>query len=442
MYLPVYELNAADDLNALSWFTQLRQSAWGKGDAARVVARVIDDVETQGDQAVVRYMRQWTDPNFRAEDICVAGDQMASAAQNLDRSLLDACKKAIDHVFAYQRHIMPEDPDPIAVSDAELGLRFTPVSSVGLAVPGGKAAYPSTVIMLAVPAIVAGVSPQSISVVTPPPTRVNQSEAHAGVSPLVLAVCSLLGIQRVYRIGGAQGIAAIALGTQTVEPVDMIVGPGNIYTQLAKLQLCGRVGIDGFYGPSEILAIVDESANAAFVAADLIAQAEHDPGRCYLVSWSDTVIRKVNQEIAGQLEKRTRRTAIIEAFKRNSAALRVTDPALAVQVADRIAAEHVSLAVENPEQWVGRIRHGGQYFLSDRSPVAAGDYIAGPSHCLPTGTTARYTSGISVYTFLKRSGVIAYHGGMSSPVIDAIDQLARAEGLDGHVASVRVRRSD
>jgi len=441
-YLQVFELDDTTDLQSLDWFVQLRQTAWEQGDAAQTVAGIIQDVQAQGDQAVARYMRQWTDPDFDANHIRVTTDELANALRNLDSGLRDAFKKAIGHVRAYQQHIKPTDPESLTLGDAQLGLRFTPVSSVGLIVPGGKAAYPSTVIMLAVPAMVAGIPPQSIRVVTPPPTRAKESSANASsdVSPLVMAVCALLGIDQVYRIGGAQGVAALALGTRTVKPVDLIAGPGNTYTQLAKQQLSGRVGIDGFYGPSEVLVIADESADPTMIAADLIAQAEHDPGRCFLVAWSSNVIAAVNEQIEKQLANRTRREAIAASFKQWSAALRVNDEALAVRVADCIAAEHVQLAVADPDAWLQRLQHGGQYFLGDQSPVAAGDYFAGPSHCLPTSTTARFASGISVYTFLKRSGVIDYRGGISQTVIDAVDQLAQAEGLDGHAQSMRMRR--
>ncbi len=422
----------------MGWFADLRRSAWDTGDAAATVAKIIQDVRDQGDEAVVRYMRQWTDPAFEQSNIRVPADELAGALDQLDAKLRDALQRAIDHVQAYQRHIMPQPPQAVTVGGASLGLRFTAVSSVGLAVPGGKAAYPSTVIMLAVPALVAGVPAGAISVVTPPPTR-TEGGAGGAVSPLVLAVCKMLGIERVYRIGGAQGVAALALGTASVQPVDMVVGPGNVYTQLAKLQLNGRVGIDGFYGPSEILTIADDSADPARVASDLIAQAEHDPGRCFLVAWSRGVIDRINQQIETQLASRQRWAAIEAALKDGSAAVLVGDESLAVQVADRIAAEHVNLAVRDAQAWLGRLRHGGEFFLGDGAPVAAGDYIAGPSHCLPTGTTARFTSGVSVYTFLKRSGTVAYPAGMPGGDIDAAARLAEAEGLDGHAASLRIR---
>jgi histidinol dehydrogenase len=438
--LPILDMNT---VNGRKGFTRrldhLRASATTSGEAARTVSKIIQDVARGGDEAVVRYMRKWTDPAFSTRRIAVAPSELAVALRGLEKKMRRVLDASIAHVREYQKHIKPREPKPVVIDGATLGLRFTPVRSVGLAVPGGKAAYPSSVIMLAVPAIVAGVDPEGISVVTPPPTRTG-TQSVGDISPLVLATCALLGIRRVYRIGGAQAIAALAFGTKTVQPVDMIVGPGNVFTQLAKQQLAGRVGIDGFYGPSEIVTIADGSADPARVAADLIAQAEHDPGRCFLVAWSRGVIDAVNQEIQKQTISRKRREAVARSLREWSAAVLVKNEAAAVESADTLAGEHVNLAVRKPEAWLKRTRNGGEFFLGDQTPVAAGDYFAGPSHCLPTGTTARFASGVSVYTFLKRSGTVGYKKGMSRKTIDAIAAFAEAEGLDGHAASARVRR--
>ncbi|MEX2215187.1 MAG: histidinol dehydrogenase [Phycisphaeraceae bacterium] len=441
MQLQTYKLDNAGDLENQPWFIDLRKSALPGGEVAATVSAIIDDVRSHGDEALVKYMRKWTDPSFSADRIRVAPQEMKNALDSLEKKMRGVLERSIEHVAAYQKHILPTDPAPITIDGAEMGLRWTPVSSVGLAVPGGKAAYPSSVIMLAVPAQSAGVNTRGISVVTPPPTR-KGDEAHAAagdIAPLVLATCAMLNIERVYRIGGAQAMAALAFGTQSVEPVDMIVGPGNVFTQLAKQQLMGRVGIDGFYGPSEIVVIVDDSADPSRVAADLIAQAEHDPGRCILIAWSQGVIDGVNKAIGEQALSRKRLKAIETSLKDWSAALLVKDEAMAVAVSDIIAAEHVNLAVKEPERLLKKLRHGGAFFLSDHSPVAAGDYYAGPSHSLPTGTTARFTSGVSVYTFLKRSGTVFYREGMSGQTIDSIATFAEAEGLDGHAASVKAR---
>jgi histidinol dehydrogenase len=219
----------------------------------------------------------------------------------------------------------------------------------------------------------------------------------------------------------------------------MIVGPGNTYVQLAKAQLSGVIGTDGFYGPSEILTIADASADPRKVAADLLAQAEHDPGKCFLVSWEREVLDRVLAEIQRQLTVRTRAPALLKALREDSCAVLVRDVAQAAEVANRIACEHVSLAVADPDALLPSVRHAGEILLGDATPMAAGDYWAGPSHCLPTGTTARFTSGLSPYTFLKRVGTIRYRDGIPANAREAIVRLAEAEGLDGHAESARVR---
>jgi histidinol dehydrogenase len=255
----------------------------------------------------------------------------------------------------------------------------------------------------------------------------------------VLSACKLCGIENVFRIGGAQAMAALAFGTESVAAVDMIVGPGNNYVQLAKAQLAGVIGTDGFYGPSEILTIADHTADPRKVAADMIAQAEHDPGKCFLVSWQRETLARVTEEIMRQLTQRKRAPALVRALANDSCAVLVSDVAEAAAVANRIACEHVSLAVSDPDALLPMIRHAGEILLGDATPMAAGDYWAGPSHCLPTGTTARFTSGLSPYTFLKRVGTIRYRNGIPKAAREAIALLAEAEGLDGHAESARVR---
>ncbi len=419
---------------------RLRQTASASSEAAATVARVVADVAARGDEAVVDYMRQWTDPAFAADRIRVTVDDMAAADAMLDPKLRAAIATSINHVTRYQQHIRPADSEPIEIDGAVLGLRWTPVDSVGLCVPGGAAVLFSTLIMLAVPALVAGVPAGRISVMSPPPTRKSDADAPGDISPIVLATCRMLGIERVYRIGGAQGIAALAHGTKRVERVDLIAGPGNVYVQLAKQQVSGVTGTDnGFYGPSEIVTIADESADPRKVAADLVAQAEHDPGKCFLIAWRRDVIDRIVAEIAQQAPRRVRFGAIEKALRDESCAVLVADEAAAAVVADTLASEHVNLAVKDPRSWLARLRHGGEFFLGDATPVAAGDYYAGPSHCLPTGTTARFASGVSVHTFLKRSGTVAYPHGMPRQAIDDIARLAAAEGLDAHAQSVQVR---
>ena len=444
MSLPVYQFeDAADRQKVTALVDRLRAQASGGGEVAESVAQIIDAVRTEGDVAVVRYMQQWTDPDFTADRIAVTAEELDAAAKALNPKLREALVQAIANVRTYQQHVMPAEPLPLEHDGAVLGMKFTPIQRVGLAVPGGKAAYPSTVIMTAVPAQVAGV--KDLAVVCPPPTHSagsGQAGGGADISPLVLATCRLLGITEVYRVGGAQAMAALAFGTDTIRPVDFIAGPGNAYTQQAKRQLFGAIGIDGFYGPSEVVVLADESADPAMIAADLLAQAEHDPGSCFLVSDSAAVIKAITAEVELQLPQRDRRGAIEPALRDWSAAIVMPNAKQAIALVDELAAEHVTLAVADPQKALRQIRHGGAFFLGDRTPVASGDYYAGPSHCLPTGTTARFTSGISVYTFLKRSSVEQYPHGPGPRAIDHIVAMAQAEGLDAHAESVRKRRKD
>lgn len=438
MRLPLVELKNPADLQSQPWFIHLRQSAIPGGDVAATVTSILEDVREHGDEAVVRYMQKWTDPAFSVDRICVKRAEMKAALDAIDPSMRKVLEDSIDHVLTYQKHICPKDPEPITIDGAVLGLRWSPMDGVGLAVPGGKAAYPSSVIMLAVPALAAGVKAKDIAIVTPPPTR-HGDEPAGDIAPLVLATCALVGIERVYRLGGAQAMAALAFGTERVEAVDFIAGPGNSYTQLAKQQLMGRVGIDGFYGPSEIVVLTDATPNPTRLALDLIAQAEHDPGRCILVSWSRNMIEAVNAQIQVHSQNCARKEAVARSFKDWSAAVLVKDEAAAIEVVNQLAAEHVTVAVANLDQVMAKLRHAGAFFLRDESPVAAGDYYAGPSHSLPTGTTARYSSGVSAFTFLKRSSTVWYRDGMSQATTEAIAQFAEAEGLGAHAESARAR---
>ncbi len=450
--LPYFDLSSEPGRNGLAaQIERLRPPVGHDSDTARAVAAIVADVRAHGDDALVRYMRKWTDPAFSLERMRVSEAELEAAERGLAPALREALATAIANVRAYQTHLLPCAPAPIQHGGAELGLRFTPVDSVGLAVPGGKAAYPSSVVMLAIPAQVAGVAPDRVVVVTPPPTRSDEGPAveargfaararnDADVQPLVLAACQLVGVRHVFRIGGAQAMAALAFGTETVPKVDMIVGPGNDYVQLAKAQLAGIIGTDGFYGPSEILTIADASADPRKVAADLLAQAEHDPGKCFLVSWQAETLARIIEELGRQLKQRRRGAALERALREDSCAVLVRDVHEAAEVANRIACEHVSLAVEDPDALLPSIRHAGEILLGDATPMAAGDYWAGPSHCLPTGTTARFTSGLSPYTFLKRVGTIRYRDGIPKAAREAIALLAEAEGLDGHAESARVR---
>lgn len=438
--LPVYDIaTSSGQADFQQRLTRLRGTASAFSEQARLVSEILQDVQQHGDDAVVRYMRKWTDPDFTADRIKVTEQELVHAQKQLTGDLRKAIERSIENVRLYQQHAMPRSMNTVTINGAELGMRFTPMASAGMCVPGGAAVLFSTLIMLAVPAMVAGIEAKNISVINPPPTRAGDEPA-GDISPIVLGTCKMLGIENVYRIGGAQAVAALAYGTQTVKPIDIIAGPGNVFVQLAKAQVAGVCGTDGgFYGPSEIVTVADESANPACIASDLIAQAEHNPGKCFLVAWSKDVIQKIVGEVENQMAERSRSQFIVKALDTESCAVLVADEDQAVEVANTIAAEHVNLAVADPDAMFERITNGGEFFLGDQTPVAAGDYYAGPSHCLPTGTTARFASGISVYTFLKRSGTVCYRNGMSPQTIDHIATLAQAEGLDAHANSAIIR---
>lgn len=396
------------------------------------VRQILADVARDGDEAIVATARRFDDPDFVASQIRVKPQEMKSAAGRVPAELMSAVRRAIAQVREYQQKVMPKQQPNFNRDGVELGMRFTPLDSAGLYFPGGKASYPSTLIMLAVPAQVAGVGR---IVVCSPPSRFGKSD-------LVLAACHELGLTDVFRAGGAAAIAAMAFGTATIPPVDKIVGPGNRYVQLAKRALAGCVGIDGFLGPSEILVIADETGNSRAIAADLIAQAEHDPGSCFLLTTSEELAGNVEREIERQKKSLGRTAAIDRALANDSAILIDSSMDELMAWANRFAAEHVNIQTKQDDAVLAKLRHGGAVFIGAHSPVAAGDYVAGPSHCLPTNTTARFSSGISTYEFLKRSSVERYTAEGLAKDAPAIIALAEAEGLDGHAASVRVRSAD
>ena len=435
---PVYDLTKEGERAGLDGrLALLRGAADPDGRWAQVAAELISDTRKRGDAAIVEHMRQFTDPDFTADRMRVTADELAQADRQLTGELREAIAQAIENVRAYQAHIKPSDTKPVTIAGAALGLRWTPIAPVGLLVPGGSAVLFSSLIMLAVPAMVAGVEADQITVVTPPPYR-KAGEPARDISPITLGVASMLGLSKVYRIGGPPAVAALAYGTQAIEPVNFIAGPGHPVVQAAKMRVSGVVGVDAFYGASEIVTVADESCDVDMVAADLIAQAEHDPGKCFLIAWDRAVINRIAEAIDRQLPERQRRAAIEASFKDASFAVVVKDEDDAAAWVDTFAAEHVNLAVRNPQAFMQKFQHGGEIFLGN-TPVASGDYYAGPSHTLPTDTTGRFASGVSCYTFMKRTGTVAYPSGMPKQAIDHIAAMAQAEGLDGHAASVRRR---
>jgi histidinol dehydrogenase len=392
------------------------------------VARILEAVLQRGDEAVREFGRRFDGVDLAPAEWELDQSQWQGALERIDARLRQALGRAVDRVREYHEH-QREPGFHLSGADGSLvGMKVTPLDRVGLYVPGGKASYPSSVIMNAVPALVAGV--QEIVAVVPP----------HGVTDAVLAACALSGVTRIFRIGGAQAVGALAFGTATVPRVDKIVGPGNRWVAEAKRQVVGQVGIDMIAGPTEVLIIADASASPARVAADLIAQAEHDEDA---TSWCVTSSTALAEALPGALEDalaRAPRAAIARvALERNGLVVVVPTMREAIEVANRRAPEHLEIVAEGAERIAGSVRHAGAVFLGDDTPEPVGDYIAGPSHVLPTSGTARYASPLGVYDFVKRTSVIRYSAARLAADADAILALAEAEGLDGHAEAVRIR---
>jgi histidinol dehydrogenase len=394
----------------------------------RAVREVLEDVATRGDAALIDAIRTYDDADFREEQLFAETDELAAAAGRVEPELLVHLRTAIKNVRQYQEHILPADVAHLNRDGVRLGLRYTPLESAGCYVPGGKASYPSSLVHLAVPAQVAGV--QRVVATTP--------ASAFGSSDLVLAAAHELKLPFLVRCGGPAAIAALAFGTERVPAVDKIVGPGNTYVQIAKRLVAGGVAVDGYLGPSEVLVYADETADPRLVASDLLAQAEHDPGSCFLLTTDESLPPRVLAEVETQLAKLSRRAACERALREESAMV-VGDEASLLALANRLAPEHLSIQTADPRRTLAQIPHAGCAFLGPWSPVAAGDYVAGPSHCLPTNTTARFGGGISVFEFLKRGGIVEYD--RASITLDASPAatLADAEGLDAHATSIRHR---
>jgi histidinol dehydrogenase len=401
----------------------------GSDPATReTVARILEDVFLRGDEAVREYTRRLDGVDLAPEEWTLDSGQWQAALERVAPALREALTRAVDRVREYHLHQREEGFRLETPDGSVVGMKVIPLDRVGLYVPGGKASYPSSVIMNAVPALVAGV--QEIVAVVPP----------AGVTDVVLAACALSGVTRVFRIGGAQAVAALAFGTATVPRVDKIVGPGNRWVAEAKRQVVGQVGIDMIAGPTEILIIADGTASPRYVAADMIAQAEHDEDA---TSWCVTTDVALADALPAALESALAtapRVAIARAaLERNGAVIVVPDLRDAIEVANRRAPEHLEILAEGAERIAAGVRHAGAIFLGDQTPEPVGDYLAGPSHVLPTGGTARHASPLGVYDFVKRTSVIRYTAERLAADAPAIVALAEAEGLHGHAEAVRVR---
>ena len=396
------------------------------------VREILQKVQRQGDQALLAYTEEFDRQNLTVEELRVSGAEIDAAYQQVEQSLLEAIKLACQQIEAFHRQRVPKSWVQFGEDDVVLGKRYTPVDRAGLYVPGGRAAYPSTVLMNAIPAKVAGV-PRMV-MVTPP-------GAEKKINPAVLVAAQEAGVEEIYRVGGAQAVAALAYGTQTIPQVDVITGPGNIYVTLAKKQVYGQVGIDSLAGPSEVLVIADSSANPEHVAADLLAQAEHDPmAAAILLTTDSNLASKVCLEVEQQLKNHPRRTLTEKAIAHYGLVVVVDRLERAAELSNLFAPEHLELEIEDPWWLLEKIRHAGAIFLGNSTPEAVGDYLAGPNHTLPTSGAARYASALGVETFLKHSSLIQYTPQALNKVATAIELLAEAEGLPSHAHSVRLRK--
>jgi histidinol dehydrogenase len=395
------------------------------------VAAIIADVRARGDAALVELTAKFDRLAVASvAELFVSPDEIEAARSQCDPDAIDALELAAERIDSYHRHQIPADFDYTDEAGVRLGARWTPLGAVGIYVPGGTASYPSSVLMNAIPARVAGV--RNLTMTVPAPDGV--------LSPLVLAAASIAGIRDVIRIGGAQAVAALAWGTGSIAPVDKIVGPGNAYVAAAKRRVFGVVGIDMIAGPSEILVVADRDNDPSWIAADLLSQAEHDEhAQPVLICDDPDFADAVNLAVADHLS-RLPRSAIARASWDNHGAIIVAgDVYETAPLIDRLAPEHLELALADPDRLAARVKNAGAIFLGRFAPEAIGDYMAGPSHVLPTSRSARFSSGLGVPDFLKRTSIIGCDAASLSVLGPAAETLARAEGLDAHALSVALR---
>jgi histidinol dehydrogenase len=399
-------------------------------DVEQVVRTIVADVRTRGDRALVELTQRFDRLDLSARGIRIPAAEIDAATAQCDQTTLDALTLARDRIESYHRRQLPKDDRYVAALGVELGGRWTAIEAVGLYVPGGTAAYPSSVLMNAVPAKVAGVP--RLAMVVPSPDGV--------LAPLVLAAAKLAGVDEIYRIGGAQAVAALAYGTETVAPVAKIVGPGNAYVAAAKRLVFGKVGIDMIAGPSEVLILADGDGNPEWIAADLLAQAEHDTAAQSILMTDDAALADaVERAVEGQLRQLPRAAIAGAAWRDFGAIVLVRNFDEAVPLVDALAPEHLEIAVRDPDPLVERIRNAGAIFIGHHTPEAIGDYVAGSNHVLPTARSARFASGLGVLDFMKRTSLLRLDAQALRALGPAAIALARAEGLDAHARSVALR---
>ncbi len=423
----IVDLSETLDLGVVD---RLLPSAEGETDVSQTIADIVAGVRDRGDEALFEYTSRFDGTTLDPEHVRVSGEQIREYASGADDELVEILKIAISNIRQFHEEQLQQSWEIYAGDGVHLGQRITPVGLVGLYIPGFKAAYPSSVLMNAIPAQVAGV--ERLVVATPPKSLEE--------NPLVAAALDLLGIHEVYRVGGAQAIAALAFGTESIPSVDKIVGPGNQYVQGAKRLVFGRVHIDMIAGPSEVAVVADETCDPSWIAADLLAQAEHDEmAGVWLICWSEDLAAAVFDQVQIQLETLDRDSIARTAVANNGISFIVGGQEDAIRLVNHIAPEHVEVLMAEPDRIADGIRNAGAVFIGRYSPTVVGDYFAGPNHVLPTARSARFFSPLGVYDFLKRTSIVRYSGRAIERSGSLIEKFAIAEGLTGHARSITIR---
>lgn len=411
---------------------ELRQSGHlGEAGVLSLVAEIVENVREKGNEALLDYTLRFDGVSLDAKSLKVTPEEIEAAYQRVQTSFLASLRKAKANITRFHQQQIQKSWWQLDEMGNLVGQLYRPLARVGLYVPGGTAAYPSSVLMTAVPGAVAGVT--ELIMVTP-------SNNRGEINPFTLVAAQEAGVKEIYKLGGAQAVAALAYGTETIRPVDKIVGPGNIYVTMAKKLCYGDVDIDMLAGPSEILIVADKTANPLYLAADLLSQAEHDPlARAILVTPDEELAKKTVLEVARQLPSLPRQEIALKSLRDRGAAIITRDLIEAVDLVNRFAPEHLELCIEEPLPWLGRIKNAGAIFMGHYTPESLGDYYAGPNHVLPTGGTARFSSPLNVDMYLKKTSLIGYTKEGLREAAEAVEELALVEGLTAHAHAVRVR---
>ena len=410
---------------------KLTQAVFGQAlSPVQAVERICHDIKTSGMSALLKYTEQFDKVKLKPDGVRVQPEELAAAHANADPEFLDTLRRLRYNIDSFQSGLLHRDAELRVTGSYELHQRYRPYNRVGVYCPGGAAAYPSTLLMTVCPAIAAGV--KEIVVAMPP------RDTGAG-SPAMLAACHELGVSEVYRVGGAQAIAAMAYGVDRIKAVDMIVGPGNQFVALAKKHVYGTVAIDCLAGPSEVVVVADDSAHPDYVALDLLAQAEHSPGVAILVTWYEPLLNEVMEALEKRLSKLSRADLARDCLERYGAFILCADKHAAADIVNELAPEHLHVQTRDPAAFTDEIDNAGAVFLGPWTPVALGDYGAGPSHVLPTGGTARFASGLSANDFRRRTSIIEFKRAGLRDIAPDVVYLANREGLTAHATSVEAR---